>query len=161
MRSHGWLCAALCALAFPSVASAQKTETADQSSVPAAKPAAPTDLTAAGSPEKPADAGKASETARAGDAAQAGDAKKPIDTAPKPGEAGASKPAADAASIKVERTATGAKLFRITEGLVVEGQMQKPAAFYVLRRAAIHYDYSELGKSFLPKIGAAVKAPPF
>ena len=50
--------------------------------------------------------------------------RKPIDTAPKPGEAGASKPAADAASIKVERTATGAKLFRITEGLVVEGQMQ-------------------------------------
>lgn len=67
----------------------------------------------------------------------------------------------DPASIKVERTSTGAKLFRITEGLVVEGQMQKPAAFYVLRRAAIPYDYAELRKSFLPKIGVAVKAPPF
>ena len=63
--------------------------------------------------------------------------------------------------INVLPASTGAKLFRITEGLVVEGQMQKPAAFYVLRRAAIPYDYAELGKSFLPKIGAAVKAPPF
>ena len=82
---------------------------------------------------------------------------RPADDAAKAAEA---KPT-DPASIKVERTASGAKLFRITEGLVVEGQMQKPAAFYVLRRAAIPYDFAELGKSFLPKIGAAVKAPPF
>ena len=91
-------------------------------------------------------------TAPAASTAPATDATAPADAAPKP---------ADPASIKVERTSTGAKLFRITEGLVVEGQMQKPAAFYVLRRAAIPYDYAELGKSFLPKIGAAVKAPPF
>lgn len=78
-----------------------------------------------------------------------------------PNKAAEAQKPVDPASIKVERTSTGAKLFRITEGLVVEGQMQKPAAFYVLRRAAIPYDYAELRKSFLPKIGAAVKAPPF
>lgn len=78
-----------------------------------------------------------------------------------PSKAAEAQKPVDPASIKVERTSTGAKLFRITEGLVVEGQMQKPAAFYVLRRAAIPYDYAELRKSFLPKIGVAVKAPPF
>ena len=112
----------------------------------------PTMLTGtAAQPTTPATA-PAALTPPAASTAPATDATAPADAAPKP---------ADPASIKVERTSTGAKLFRITEGLVVEGQMQKPAAFYVLRRAAIPYDYAELGKSFLPKIGAAVKAPPF
>jgi hypothetical protein len=143
------------ALGFASPAPAQ--EPAGSPAVPAptaptasAAPAPPpvTDLTAtpASVPSPaPAEAKPADATA------------KPADDAAKSAEA---KPT-DPASIKVERTASGAKLFRITEGLVVEGQMQKPAAFYVLRRAAIPYDLAELGKSFLPKIGAAVKAPPF
>jgi hypothetical protein len=140
------------ALGFASPAPAQ--EPAGSPAVPAptasAAPAPPpvTDLTAtpASVPSPaPAEAKPADATA------------KPADDAAKSAEA---KPT-DPASIKVERTASGAKLFRITEGLVVEGQMQKPAAFYVLRRAAIPYDFAELGKSFLPKIGAAVKAPPF
>jgi hypothetical protein len=113
-----------------------------------------TDLTATPA-AVPADAKPAD--AKPADAKSADATAKPADDAAKSAEA---KPT-DPASIKVERTASGAKLFRITEGLVVEGQMQKPAAFYVLRRAAIPYDFAELGKSFLPKIGAAVKAPPF
>ena len=43
-----------------------------------------------------------------------------------PSKAAEAQKPVDPASIKVERTSTGAKLFRITEGLVVEGQMQKP-----------------------------------
>jgi hypothetical protein len=63
--------------------------------------------------------------------------------------------------VKVERTATGAKLFRITDGMLVEGQMQKPNAFYVLQRATIDYDFEALSESFLPRIRAATKKPPF
>ena len=155
------------ALGFASTAPAQ--EPAGSPAVPAptaptasAAPAPPpvTDLTAtpASVPSAaPAEAKPADAATKPADAKSADATAKPADDAAKVAEA---KPT-DPASIKVERTASGAKLFRITEGLVVEGQMQKPAAFYVLRRAAIPYDFAELGKSFLPKIGAAVKAPPF
>ncbi|HMU39167.1 MAG TPA: hypothetical protein PKE31_09155 [Pseudomonadota bacterium] len=109
-------------------------------------------------PEK-ASPEKADSVAKEGTAKAEGNAAPTDGIAPK--SEAANKETTEASSVKVERTATGAKLFRITEGLVVEGQMQKPAAFYVLRRAAIRYDYAGLSKSFLPKIGAAVKAPPF
>lgn len=154
----------LCAIVGASVLGFASTTRAQEPATPPAVPAptasaasAPTpvtDLTATPA-AVPADAKSAD--AKPADAKSADATAKPADDAAKSAEA---KPT-DPASIKVERTASGAKLFRITEGLVVEGQMQKPAAFYVLRRAAIPYDFAELGKSFLPKIGAAVKAPPF
>lgn len=117
---------------------------------PAAKPApTPTAATTSGpsaAPTAPAD-GKATAAA----------------TVDKPG----SKPAAagaavdpNAAAVRVERTASGAKLFRF-EGMLVEGQMQKPNAFYVLQRAAIDYDFEALSESFLPRILAATHEPPF
>lgn len=86
--------------------------------------------------------------------------------ADKPGTAtAADKPAATAAStpsaIQVERTSGGQKLFRITEGLVVEGQRQKPNAFYVLQRASAPYDWEALEESFLPRILKAAEKPPF
>src|SRR5687768_11983889 len=46
---------------------------------------------------------------------------------------------ASAPKVKVERTASGQKIFRITEGIVVEGRVQKPNAFYVLQRSSIDY----------------------
>lgn len=70
-------------------------------------------------------------------------------------------PLPDGASIKVERTASGAKLFRITEGLLVEGQKQRPNAFLVLQRATVDYDYEALAESFLPRILAATREKPF
>jgi hypothetical protein len=90
-------------------------------------------------------------------------AKKTEDPAKKPA---ADKPAGRSAmppgtSVKVERTASGAKLFRITEGLVVEGQMQRPNAFLVLQRATVEYDYEALSESFLPRIIAAAREKPF
>jgi hypothetical protein len=85
-----------------------------------------------------------------------------------PGKPAAGKPAVDGktalpdgASIKVERTSSGAKLFRITEGLLVEGQMQRPNAFLVLQRATVDYDYEALSESFLPRIIAAAREKPF
>lgn len=109
------------------------------------KPAAPAPVAPAAGDAKAADRDKA--------AAPAGAAAKDA-----PAAAGA---ASAGAQVKVERTSTGAKLFRITDGMLVEGQMQKPNAFYVLQRAAIDYDFEALSESFLPRIHAATKKPPF
>jgi len=63
--------------------------------------------------------------------------------------------------VKVERTASGQKIFRITEGIVVEGRIQKPNAFYVLQRSNIDYDWETLKQDFLPKIHQATQKHPF
>lgn len=66
-----------------------------------------------------------------------------------------------APKVKVERTASGQKIFRITEGIVVEGRIQKPNAFYVLQRSSIDYDWENLKQDFLPKILQATGQHPF
>jgi hypothetical protein len=63
--------------------------------------------------------------------------------------------------VKVERTASGQKIFRITEGIVVEGKIQKPNAFYVLQRSSMDYDWEGLKQDFLPKILQATGKHPF
>ena len=69
---------------------------------------------------------------------------------------------ADAApKVKVERSASGQKIFRITEGIVVEGKIQKPNAFYVLQRSSMDYDWESLKQDFLPKILQATGKHPF
>lgn len=69
--------------------------------------------------------------------------------------------AQDAPKVKVERNAQGQKVFRITEGVVVEGHVVKPEAFYVLQRSSIDYDWEQLKQDFLPKILDATKKHPF
>lgn len=66
-----------------------------------------------------------------------------------------------APKVKVERTASGQKIFRITEGIVVEGRIQKPNAFYVLQRSSMDYDWESLKQDFLPKILEATGKHPF
>lgn len=66
-----------------------------------------------------------------------------------------------APKVKVERSATGQRVFRITEGIVVEGRLQKPNAFYVLQRSSIDYDWETLNQGFLPKIIQATGQRPF
>ena len=77
----------------------------------------------------------------------------------------AAAPAATAATaapkVKVERSASGQKIFRITEGIVVEGKIQKPNAFYVLQRSSMDYDWESLKQDFLPKILQAASHHPF
>jgi hypothetical protein len=72
------------------------------------------------------------------------------------GEEGGAAP-----KVKVERTASGQKIFRITEGIVVEGRIQKPNAFYVLQRSNIDYDWETLKQDFMPKILQATSKHPF
>ena len=66
-----------------------------------------------------------------------------------------------APKVKVERSASGQKIFRITEGIVVEGKIQKPNAFYVLQRSSMDYDWESLKTDFLPKILEATGHHPF
>ena len=63
--------------------------------------------------------------------------------------------------VRVERTASGAKIFRIEQGIVVEGRIQKPNAFYVLQRSSIDYDWETLKQDFLPRIIDATSKNPF
>ena len=73
----------------------------------------------------------------------------------------AGNPPAAAPKVKVERSASGQKIFRITEGIVVEGKIQKPNAFYVLQRSSMDYDWESLKQDFLPKILQAASRHPF
>lgn len=129
-------------------AAAQARPEAQKTAVPPAATTAPKDAAPAkeGAPAANDAAKDAGKEAQKGAAAPG--------AAPAPGAPGG-------ATVKVERTASGAKLFRITDGMLVEGQMQKPNAFYVLQRASIDYDFEALSESFLPRIRAATKKPPF
>ena len=66
-----------------------------------------------------------------------------------------------APKVKVEKSASGQKVFRITEGIVVEGRLQKPNAFYVLQRSSIDYDWEALHQGFLQKIVQSTGQSPF
>lgn len=87
--------------------------------------------------------------------APAGPAAAPAAAAPADGAAG------QAPKVKVERSSSGGKVFRITEGIVVEGRIQKPNAFYVLQRSGIDYEWETLNQGFLPKILQATGQSPF
>ena len=63
--------------------------------------------------------------------------------------------------VKVERGAGGKKIYRITQGFVIEGRIQKPNAFYVLQRSQINYDWTALKQNFVPRILEAVRKAPF
>ena len=58
----------------------------------------------------------------------------------------------EAPKVKVERGAGGKKVYRITQGFVIEGRIQKPNAFYVLQRSQINYDWAGLKQKFVPQM---------
>jgi len=67
----------------------------------------------------------------------------------------------EAPKVKVERGKGGRKVYRITQGFVIEGRIQKPNAFYVLQRSQINYDWAGLKQKFVPRILDAVRKSPF
>jgi hypothetical protein len=67
----------------------------------------------------------------------------------------------DVPKVKVERGKGGKKVYRITQGFVIEGRIQKPNAFYVLQRSQINYDWADLKHKFVPRILEAVRKSPF
>ena len=78
-----------------------------------------------------------------------------------PGKAEKKAKQEEAPKVKVERSAGGRKVFRITTGFVIEGRIQKPNAFYVLQRSQINYDWAALKKNFIPRILDSVEKSPF
>lgn len=122
------------------------------------------DASPASSDPRPAAAPRAQGTEAATSAPAATDpAAKPA--SPAPGNAAAAGGAASASAsaapgVRVEK-AGSSKLFRITEGMLVEGQRQKPNAFYVLQRASAAYDWESLDENFLQRIIKATEKPPF
>jgi len=63
--------------------------------------------------------------------------------------------------VKVEKTASGKKIFRITDNIVIEGKIQKPEAFFFYQKSSINYDWQELKQDFIPKIIDSVSRSPF
>ena len=47
------------------------------------------------------------------------------------------------------------------DALKVEGQIQKPEAFYILQKGEVNFKGLEPKKSFLPEIVESVERPPF
>ena len=82
-------------------------------------------------------------------------------SAPAPALGGGVTPPVAPPKVKVERSSSGQKIFRITEGIVVEGKIQKPNAFYVLQRSSMDYDWETLKQDFLPKVLEAASKHPF
>jgi hypothetical protein len=76
-------------------------------------------------------------------------------------EKGEEKKEDEAPKVKVERGKGGKKVYRITQGFVIEGRIQKPNAFYVLQRSQINYDWAGLKQKFVPRILDAVRKSPF
>ncbi len=135
-------------------------------SAPAPAPAA--ERTAGSSPEarRESAAGSADKAPTAAAPGKDGTAAAASAAPAVPGKEGAAAtarpatPPAEASGIRVEKTA-GNRLFRITEGMLVEGQRQKPNAFYVLQRASAAYDWESLDENFLQRIIKATEKPPF
>ena len=60
---------------------------------------------------------------------------------------------------RVERTAGGGKVIKLTP-IIVEGKVQKPLAL-VLARSSIPYEWEQLKQNFTPKIVDSVSKSPF
>lgn len=54
----------------------------------------------------------------------------------------------------------GRKVIRLGE-FKIEGQIQKPQAFYILQRSNLNFEGLELKNSFVPKIIKSVEQAPF
>jgi hypothetical protein len=146
---HGALAPTLLFFLSVGQAAAQTAPTA-AAPIAAAEPAAPS------SKDSAAIAGAATPPGAGRDAAAAPNSP----AAALPPGAKPTPPPADASNIRVEKTG-GNRLFRITEGMLVEGQRQKPNAFYVLQRASAAYDWESLDENFLQRIIKATEKPPF
>lgn len=155
---HGALAPTLLFFLSVGQAAAQTAPTAPSSAAPvaAAEPAAPASKDPAatsGAATQPGAGAGRDAAAVPNPPATGGAAALPPGAKPTP-------PAGDASNIRVEKTG-GNRLFRITEGMLVEGQRQKPNAFYVLQRASAAYDWESLDENFLQRIIKATEKPPF
>lgn len=73
-----------------------------------------------------------------------------------PAGSGAVKPATQPPkAAPADKTASkpgGKKIISLEDEFLVEGQLEKPSAFYVLRRSSTDYDWARLGATFTPLV---------
>lgn len=56
---------------------------------------------------------------------------------------------------------TGKKVISLDDEFLVEGQLEKPSAFYVLRRSSTDYDWARLDATMTPLVLESVWDPLF
>lgn len=59
------------------------------------------------------------------------------------------------------RPAAGGKRTVIRDEFLVEGKLEKPSAYYVLRRSSLDYDWARLDAKFSPLVLESVQDPLF
>ncbi len=55
----------------------------------------------------------------------------------------------------------GKRRIALDEDFLVQGKLEKPSAFYVLRRSSIDYDWARLDARFIPLVLESVQDPLF
>lgn len=92
-------------------------------------------------------------------------AEKPAKATPKPagGTPGAPSGSKKPASVnkKPAPVKVGKKVIAVDEEFLVEGRLEKPSAFYVLRRSSTDYDWARLDAVFTPLVLESVQDPLF
>lgn len=83
---------------------------------------------------------------------------KPAKATPKPA---AGTPATPPGSKKPAPVKVGKKVIAVDEEFLVEGRLEKPSAFYVLRRSSTDYDWARLDAVFTPLVLESVQDPLF
>lgn len=75
----------------------------------------------------------------------------------------AQQPGSDASSSsdKAPKKSGGRKKISLEDDFLVEGQLEKPSAYYVFRRSAMDYDWARLDAQFAPLVLESVQDPLF
>lgn len=94
------------------------------------------------------------------DAAKPAAGKSSPETAAKPAKAEKAKKA-DKSSTKPATNRSGNKVISLDDEFLVEGKLEKPSAFYVLRRSSTDYDWARLDAVFTPLVLESVQDPLF
>jgi hypothetical protein len=68
---------------------------------------------------------------------------------------------ADKSSTKPATNKSGNKVISLDDEFLVEGKLEKPSAFYVLRRSSTDYDWARLDAVFTPLVLESVQDPLF
>ena len=75
--------------------------------------------------------------------------------------AAAAAPSKDAPAAKEGKARSGKRRIALEDEFLVEGKLEKPSAFYVLRRSSIDYDWARLDAKFVPLVLESVQDPLF
>lgn len=72
------------------------------------------------------------------------------------------KPSKGAAKSSAKKPAPGGKkAISIDDEFLIEGKLEKPNAYYILRRSSIDFDWARLGATFSPLVLESVQDPLF